>query len=77
MLGDTLSSFIKRRRALPPGAKATGLDQVPESLLPMLACKPLLGLDWYQVGLLTLLFMLSNLAISWLTASMGLRQHPH
>lgn len=77
MLGDALSSFIKRRRNLPPGARATGLDQIPESLLPMLACKPLLGLAWWQVALLTLLFMLANLGISRLTASIGLRHHPH
>src|SRR5262249_58539326 len=39
MAGDLLSSFVKRRLALVPSSKATGLDQVPESLLPLLACQ--------------------------------------
>lgn len=34
MLGDLFSSFCKRRLKLPSSSKATGLDQVPESLFP-------------------------------------------
>jgi len=33
MSGDLLSSFVKRRLNLPPSSRATGLDQIPESLL--------------------------------------------
>jgi CDP-2,3-bis-(O-geranylgeranyl)-sn-glycerol synthase len=64
MLGDLLSSFVKRRLGLTPGASAIGLDQIPESLLPLLICKPLLGLSWTQVLLLTLAFVVANLLIS-------------
>ena len=45
MLGDLLASFIKRRCNMPPSSRALGLDQIPESVLPMLACHSLLGLD--------------------------------
>jgi CDP-2,3-bis-(O-geranylgeranyl)-sn-glycerol synthase len=38
MLGDLLSSFWKRRVGLAPSWQAIGLDQIPESLLPLLAC---------------------------------------
>lgn len=38
MAGDLLSSFVKRRLDLAPSSRATGLDQVPESLFPLLAC---------------------------------------
>ena len=64
MLGDLLSSFVKRRLRLAPGASAIGLDQIPESLLPLLICKPLLGLAWTQVLFLTLAFIVANLLIS-------------
>ena len=37
MVGDLLSSFIKRRLARPPSSRATGVDQIPESLLPLFA----------------------------------------
>lgn len=77
MIGDAASSFVKRRRGLQPGAMAIGLDQVPESLLAMLVCKPLLDLTWLQVIVLTLLFMIANLAISRATALAGLDHHPH
>ena len=34
MLGDLLSSFLKRRMGLAPSCQAIGFDQIPESLLP-------------------------------------------
>jgi CDP-2,3-bis-(O-geranylgeranyl)-sn-glycerol synthase len=36
MLGDSLTSFMKRRFGLASGGHAPGLDQVLESLLPLL-----------------------------------------
>jgi hypothetical protein len=39
MLGDLFSSFLKRRLKLPPSREAIGLDQIPESLFPLLACR--------------------------------------
>ncbi len=77
MLGDAASSFTKRRLAMPPGAMALGLDQIPESLLPMLACKPLLGLGWGQIAVLTLAFTVANPLISRLFYHLGMRHHPH
>ena len=44
MAGDIMSSFLKRRLRLAPSAKAPGLDQVPESLLPFLAVKKSAGI---------------------------------
>ena len=37
MAGDLLSSFVKRSVA--PSGKATGLDQIPEALLPLVASR--------------------------------------
>ncbi|MGD8783765.1 MAG: CDP-archaeol synthase [Thioalkalispiraceae bacterium] len=45
MLGDLVSSFIKRRLHKPPGSMVPGLDQIPESLLPLLAVEERLGLE--------------------------------
>lgn len=44
MAGDLASSFLKRRINLPAGGKATGLDQVPESLFPLPARRGALSL---------------------------------
>ena len=40
--GDLFSSFMKRRLGLPPSSMAIGLDQIPESLLPLLASRVVL-----------------------------------
>lgn len=77
MLGDALSSFVKRRLGLPSHAMALALDQIPESLFPLLACKPLLGLSWTQVWVLTIGFVLSALLISRLLYHLGVRHHPY
>ena len=76
MLGDTLSSFIKRRLGLPSSAMAPGLDHIPDSLLPLLACKSQLQLSWTQVVLLSLGFMVANLLLSRLLQRVGIRRPP-
>ncbi len=43
MAGDLLASFIKRRWGLAPSSQAIGLDQIPESLFPLLASLVLLA----------------------------------
>jgi CDP-2,3-bis-(O-geranylgeranyl)-sn-glycerol synthase len=77
MLGDTTSSFIKRRLGMASSTMAPGLDHIPESMLPLLACKPLLSLSWTQVLLLSLGFMAANLLLSRLLHRLGIRRHPY
>lgn len=77
MLGDLTSSFIKRRRGLRSGDMALGLDQVPESLFPLLAVKSLLDLSWTQIIVLTLLFTPLSLLLSRLLFRAGIRRRPH
>ena len=77
MLGDAASSFVKRRRGIAPGEMAPGLDHIPESLLPILACSPLLGLGWAELLLIPVAFTVANLTISRLLYRLGIRHHPH
>jgi len=77
MLGDLLSSFLKRRMGLRPSAMALGLDQIPESLFPLALCAPLLGLSWTRVLLLTLAFVVLELLLSRIAFHLGLRRHPY
>ena len=44
MAGDGLSSLFKRRFGLEPSSMTVGLDQIPESLFPALACAAYLPL---------------------------------
>ena len=77
MVGDAASSFVKRRFGLMPGEKATGLDQVPESLLPLLAVANRYGLSAKEVALLVLGFMLVDMVASRLLFRLNLRKRPH
>lgn len=77
MAGDLCSSFIKRRLRLPPGARATGLDQLPESLLPLLACWNILSLTALDAGVIAGLFLLGEIILSPLLFKIRLRDRPY
>ena len=77
MAGDLLASFIKRRLGLAPSSQAIGLDQIPESLLPLLAGRlfmPVTGLD---IAVTTLLFFVGELILSRLFFRLRLRDRPY
>jgi CDP-2,3-bis-(O-geranylgeranyl)-sn-glycerol synthase len=39
VLGDLFSGFSKSRLDMPASSKAPGLDQIPEALFPLIACR--------------------------------------
>lgn len=77
MAGDLFSSFLKRRRNLPAGAKATGLDQIPESLFPLLACRGALPLTALDVVAAAAIFLAGDLLLSRLLYHFRLRDRPY
>jgi CDP-2,3-bis-(O-geranylgeranyl)-sn-glycerol synthase len=77
MVGDLFSSFFKRRLNLPTGSRATGLDQVPESLFPLLACRSLLMLTALDIVAGVALFFVGELLLSRLFYHFHLRDHPY
>lgn len=77
MAGDLLSSFIKRRLNRPPSSRALGLDHIPESLLPLLACHEALGLTAADIGIVVAAFFAGAVLLSRLLYRVGLRDEPH
>ncbi len=77
MVGDLLGSFIKRRLKLAPSSRALGLDQIPESLLPMFACQGLLGLSWQSTVMVVFLFFVMELLLSRLLYQLHIRNLPY
>jgi len=77
MSGDLISSFVKRRLGLEPSSRALGLDQVPESLMPLLLMKESLGLVWPEILRITVLFFVLELALSPLLYRLGIRDRPY
>ena len=77
MAGDLLSSFVKRRLGLAPSSRATGLDQVPESLFPLLACRSALSLTAIDIVGGCVLFFVGELLLSQLFFWLRLRDRPY
>jgi CDP-diglyceride synthetase len=77
MLGDLLSSFIKRRLGVPPSGMALGLDQIPESLLPLLAVAGELALTGSDIFLIVLGFLVLDLTLSPIFYWLGIRNRPY
>ena len=77
MAGDLFSSFVKRRLKLPPSSQALGLDQIPESLLPLLACREALSLTVAGIAIGVGIFFAGELVLSRLLFRVHLRDEPY
>ena len=77
MVGDCLSSFVKRRFGYPSGAKALGLDQIPESLFPMLGMWNVLNLSALGLGLTVVIFVVAEQVLSSIGYKLHIRKHPY
>ena len=77
MAGDLFSSFVKRRLNSPPSSQALGLDQVPESLFPLLACRNLLSLTIADIGACVALFFIGEVVLSRVLYALRLRDRPY
>ena len=77
MAGDALSSFVKRRWGVPSGGRATGLDQIPEALLALLAVQAPLGLTALQIVAITGLFFALEIPFARLFFRLGIRDRPY
>jgi CDP-diglyceride synthetase len=74
--GDLFSSFVKRRLAFAPSSRVTGLDQIPESLFPLLACGISLSLTTLDILIGVAVFLLGAITFSPLFHRFGLRDRP-
>lgn len=77
MTGDCLSSFIKRRLSYDSGAMALGLDQIPESLFPLLGVWGSLSLSAGGIMATVAAFMVFDLIISPFLYKLGIREQPY
>jgi CDP-diglyceride synthetase len=77
MAGDLFSSFVKRRLGRSPSSPALGLDQIPESLFPLLGCLGLLSLSLADVAVGVAVFFIGGLLLSRLLYAFDLRDRPY
>ena len=77
MIGDLLSSFVKRRMKLVPGSMALALDQIPESLLPAIAARWVLPVSVLDIIFVTGLFFVGELVASRVLFALNIRERPY
>jgi CDP-2,3-bis-(O-geranylgeranyl)-sn-glycerol synthase len=77
MAGDLFSSFIKRRLNLPSSSQGLGIDQIPESLFPLLACRAALSLTTGDILLGVGIFFAGELVLSRVLFHARLRDEPY
>lgn len=77
MLGDLLSSFIKRRMGLDSSDRYLGIDQVPESLLPLWVLRDELELEAPDIFILVVAFFIVELVLSRILFRLKIRDRPH
>lgn len=77
VLGDLFSSFVKRRMNLAPSSQALGLDQVPESLFPLLACRKAMSLGVIDMAAVVVIFFAGELVVSRLLYRLRIRDQPY
>lgn len=77
MVGDLLTSFIKRRLGMPTSSMALVLDYLLESLLPVLVLALPLGLGWWDGMVIVLLFMVLTRQLSRVLFRLGIRKKPY
>lgn len=64
MAGDLLSSFTKRRLGCPSSCSRPGLDQLPETLLPLLVLQPVHAATIPEMIVIATAFVVIDLLLS-------------
>ncbi|MBV8738508.1 MAG: CDP-archaeol synthase [Alphaproteobacteria bacterium] len=77
MVGDLFSSFVKRRLGRTSSSPIIGIDQIPESLFPLLACTGPLSLTITNVAIGVAIFFVGELLVSRLLYAFDLRDPPY
>jgi CDP-diglyceride synthetase len=76
MIGDLFSSFVKRRFNFATSSRTMGLDQIPESLFPLLACRVYFQLTALDILICVLIFSVGQIILSPMLYRIGVRDRP-
>ena len=77
LAGDLVSSFIKRRLGRKPSSRALGLDQLPESIFPLLFFWETLDLDMATAVTVVIIFFAGEVILSRILFRLNIREHPY
>jgi len=76
MTGDSLKSYFKRRRGVPPGARWVPFDQLDFVLGALLLVGPFASLDWLDVGAILLATLVGDIVVNRAAFRLGIKATP-
>ena len=77
LAGDLTSSFTKRRLGYPPSSRSPGLDQLPESIFPLLIFWQTLDLNLAIAVTVVISFFAGEVILSRILYRLNIREHPY
>jgi CDP-2,3-bis-(O-geranylgeranyl)-sn-glycerol synthase len=77
IIGDLISSFIKRRLGLLESTPIRSLDVLPEVLLPLLVLQADFRLNWLDIIVVIVLFFLVEVFLSPVLFRLHIRNRPY
>lgn len=77
MLGDLCSSFIKRRRGLVSSSRAIGLDQIPETGLPVVYLYSMKAITVSEGLVIVMVFIVVEVVLSKVLFKLHIRKRPY
>lgn len=77
MLGDILSSFIKRRMGMPASSRALGLDQIPEAVVPLWLMHEQFDINLTVGIIIVIAFLFTGIGLSKLLYILHIRSQPY
>ncbi|MGV6816664.1 MAG: CDP-archaeol synthase [Thiotrichales bacterium] len=77
MLGDLITSFIKRRLSIEPSGMALGFDHIPEAMLPLLVISNHFGLSALEIITMAVAFWVIAIGLSRILFVWNIRRRPY
>ena len=77
LLGDLVSSFIKRRLDIERGGAAPGLDQLGFAVVALILATPVKVLTWQAIAVILIITPPIHLATNFVGYKLGLKSRPY
>lgn len=74
MGGDSLKSFLKRLKGIPPGRPWIPMDQLDFVVGSLLLILPFANVTWLDIAIILALSLLGDIAVNHLSYALGIRE---
>jgi CDP-2,3-bis-(O-geranylgeranyl)-sn-glycerol synthase len=73
MAGDSLKSFVKRLKGIPPGRPWIPMDQLDFIVGSLLLISPFVALSWLDIATVLAVSFVGDIAVNHVSYALGIR----